>query len=81
MTACLKAESKVPETAKTFVTKAELDPGNTVLRVTSDRGTEFTSERFTMFLQFKGTEHVLSAAYVPQQNGTAERENRFLLDQ
>jgi len=81
MTTCLKAKSKVPETAKIFVTKAELETGNSVLRVTSDRGTEFTSERFTIFLQFKGIEHVLSAAYVPQQNGTAERENRFLLDQ
>jgi len=77
----LKAKSQVPETVKLFINRAEQETGNSVLSITSDNGTEFTSERLACFLQVKGIRHLLSAYYVPQQNGTSERENYSLLNQ
>jgi hypothetical protein len=81
MTDCLKAKGKVPEAVKLMVTKSELQTGNNVLKITTDNGSEFLSERLVLFIEHKGIDHVKSAPYVPQQNGRIERENRFLLDQ
>lgn len=81
VTESLRAKSKVPEVVKLMITKAELQTGNQVLRITTDNGSEFLSERLTLSLDHKGIEHVKSAPYVPQQNGRIERENQYLLDQ
>ena len=46
----------------------------------SDNGGEFTTQELKTFLISKGIFHVFTAPYNPEQNGTAERANRTLLD-
>lgn len=81
MTSSLKSKGQTPEQVKLIINRAELETGNPVLKITSDNGTEFTSERLSIFLEHKGILHVLSAPYTPQQNGTAEREVQNVLCQ
>lgn len=49
-----------------------------ILTVRSDRGTEFTNQSLSKFLENNGTIHEFSEARTPQQNGIAERRNRTL---
>ena len=44
--------------------------------VRTDRGTEFLNKTFHGYCSEKGIHTEMSAAYTPQQNGTAERMNR-----
>lgn len=46
----------------------------------SDNGTEYVNTELTDFLKRKGIVHQLTVPYSPQQNGSAERFNRSLLD-
>lgn len=75
----LSAKSRIPEMVKQILIQAEFQTNNRTKFITSDQGTEFTSERLQIFLEQKGIKHILSATYVPQQNGTAEREIRQTL--
>jgi transposase InsO family protein len=46
----------------------------------SDRGGEFLSNEFSVFLDLHGIGRELTEAYTPRQNGVAERKNRTLLE-
>lgn len=46
--------------------------------VRTDRGTEFLNKTFHGYCSEKGIHTEMSAAYTPQQNGTAERMNRTI---
>lgn len=46
----------------------------------SDRGAEYVSSQMREYMDHRGIKHRLSAAYTPEQNGTAERENRTLME-
>ena len=52
----------------------------TVKILKSDSGGEYMSNEFQSFLQTKGIVSQRSCSYTPQQNGVAERKNRYLLD-
>lgn len=45
-----------------------------------DQGSEFLNEKLKGFAKEQGIQFELSNAYVPQQNGTAERNNRTSMD-
>ena len=45
----------------------------------TDRGGEFTSQKFAEFCKEEGVERHLTAPYTPQQNGVAERRNRTVM--
>ena len=47
-------------------------------RVTSDRGTQFTSSTWSSLCEKLGVEHILTTAYHPQANGMVERSHRQL---
>lgn len=47
-------------------------------RVISDRGTAFTSKRFTAYLNEKQVKHVRAAVATPRANGQVERINRII---
>ena len=49
-----------------------------VIKIRSDRGTEFLNKSLSSFLEESGIRHELSSARTPQQNGIAERKNRTL---
>ena len=46
----------------------------------SDSGGEYMSSEFHAFLHHKDIVSQRSCPYTPQQNGVAERKNRYLLD-
>lgn len=73
MTKSLKVKSETPEAIKLMINQSEMQTGNSALRITTDNGSEFKSQRLTIFLQQKGIQHVLSTPYVPQQNGVERK--------
>ena len=54
--------------------------GATIKRLHSDRGGEFTGNKFTKFLQEQGTKRRLTTHDTPQHNGVAEALNRRLME-
>lgn len=46
----------------------------------TDNGTEYTSHNMTNYLTSNGIVHQTSCVDTPQQNGVAERKNRYLLE-
>src|SRR3954467_13400215 len=50
------------------------------MAIRSDNGTEFKNYTMDEFLSDEGIKHQYSAAYTPQQNGVAERNNRTLIE-
>ncbi|CDF39664.1 unnamed protein product [Chondrus crispus] len=46
----------------------------------TDRGGEYLSTEFKSFLIANGTQHQMTTAYTPEQNGVAERLNRTLVN-
>lgn len=68
------------ENLKLFVADQRLETGKVMKTFFSDRETEFNNDKVKQFLLQHGIKHLMSAAYNPQQNGRAERENRTLVD-
>jgi transposase InsO family protein len=46
----------------------------------SDNGREFKNQSLAKFFEENGILHQTSCTYTPQQNGTAERKNRHILE-
>ena len=65
---------------KLFEKFAETHTGRKVKVLCTDRGGEYLSTEFKLYLDSNGTQHQLTTAYTPQQNGVAERLNRTLID-
>ena len=57
----------------------KMETGKRVKALRTDRGGEFCSNEFIKFCEEKGIRRQLTAAYIPQQNGVAERKNRIIL--
>ncbi|KAI8434550.1 hypothetical protein MSG28_003098 [Choristoneura fumiferana] len=53
---------------------------SSALNIRSDNGTGYVNTELMNFLKRKGIVHQLTVPYSPQQNGSAERFNRSLLD-
>jgi transposase InsO family protein len=76
----LKNKSEVPDRIKEYVrlvqTKFKKSPN--VIR--SDRGGEYVNENLTKFFKKEGITPQFTVPYTPQQNGVAERKNRYLVE-
>jgi transposase InsO family protein len=46
----------------------------------SDNGGEYANESFQVFCKDRGIEYQDTVPYTPQQNGIAERKNRYLTE-
>lgn len=77
---CLRTKSQITDEVKLMINIAELETGNSVLKINRDNGTEFVDDKLTKFLRDQGIMHQLSTKYTPQQNGTVEREIRTMVD-
>jgi transposase InsO family protein len=76
----LTKKSEAFECFKQFKVSAEKESGNSLKTLRTDRGGEFTSHEFNDFCKENGIKRQLTASYTPQQNGVAERKNRFILE-
>ena len=69
----LKQKSDAFASFKAYMAWAETQTGRKLKAIRSDRGGEFLSSEFDVFLREKGIEHQLSVVRTPQQNERAER--------
>ena len=69
----LKRKSNAFASFKVYVAWAKTQTGRKLKAIHSDRGGEFLSSEFNMFLREKGIECQLLVVYTPQQNDRVER--------
>lgn len=55
-------------------------PTQNIQTLRTDRGGEYLSDEFQAFCELHGIHQQLTAGYSPEQNGVAERRNRYLLE-
>lgn len=65
---------------KSFKARVEMETGRFIRSLRTDRGGEFTSQKFTNFCDVNEIKRQLTAAYTPQQNGVEERKNRTIMN-
>ena len=75
-----KLKSETQQTVIDFTNQVQRQHDKTILAIRSDNGTEFKNYTLSEFLSDEGIKHQYSAAYTPQQNGAAERNNQTLMD-
>ena len=73
-------KSEAFERYKMFAQLAQTHTGRKIKVLRTDRGGEYLSTEFKSFLIESGTQHQMTAAYTPEQNGVAERLNRTLVN-
>ncbi|CAI7738501.1 unnamed protein product [Closterium sp. NIES-54] len=72
-------KSDVAETVKTdWLPMAERQQDRLVKAIRTDRGGEFLSTEFSLWLKKNGIRHSLTMPYSPAMNGIAERANRTI---
>ncbi|CAI7893773.1 unnamed protein product [Closterium sp. NIES-53] len=76
----VKTKDEVAKVFKRWIRYAEREAGAKVKILRSDQGGEYMGKDLESFLEDKGITHQLSVAYMPQQNGAAERLNWTLID-
>lgn len=76
----LKQKSEVAENVKNFVNRMQRESGHNIRNFRSDNGTEFVNKDLKMFFNKMGIVHQRTVPYTPEQNGTAEREMRTIVE-
>lgn len=76
----LKEKSQVFGTFVNFKTFVENQTEKSIKILRTDNGLEYLSNAFQTFCQSNGIQHQLTNVYTPQQNGTAERMNRTIIE-
>ncbi|CAI7770450.1 unnamed protein product [Closterium sp. NIES-53] len=77
----LSKKSDVAETVKTdWLPMVERQQDRLVKAIRTDRGGEFLSKEFSLWLKKNGIRHSLTMPYFPAMNGTAERANRTITE-
>ncbi|CAI7875547.1 unnamed protein product [Closterium sp. NIES-53] len=75
----LSKKSDVAETVKTdWLPMVERQQDRLVKAIRTDRGGEFLSKKFSLWLKKNGIRHSLTMPYSPAMNGIAERANRTI---
>ncbi|CAI7771023.1 unnamed protein product [Closterium sp. NIES-53] len=77
----LSKKSDVAETVKTdWLPMVEQQQDRLVKAIHTDRGGEFLSKEFSLWLKKNGIRHCLTMPYSPAMNGIAERANRTITE-
>jgi hypothetical protein len=76
----LHKKSEVAHHLKAFIAHAEVEMGQCLHILRSDRGGEYTGGDLGKYLEEKGIQQELTTPDMPQHNGIAECMNRTLLD-
>ena len=78
-TTAAETQSEVGNAVESIITEVEgvalegIPYGKRVLRVQTDRGTEWLNKAFQEAMKSRGILHTYTQGYSPQSNGTAER--------
>ena len=75
----LKQKSEVKDVLEDFVVHAK-NLGHDIKEIISDNGGKFDKETVRKILKKHGITQRLSAPYIPQQSGRAERENQTIVE-
>ena len=73
-----KSQEEVTACVKEYIVKLETETGERLKTLRSDNGLEFMNQSLAKILRDARVTHQTSVAYCPEQNGSAERENRSL---
>lgn len=76
----LKAKSQAEEELKGIVNSIENKKEKSVKRIITDGGGEFVNQNMKSWLREKGITHITTTRNTPQNNGTAERMNRTIME-
>ena len=76
----VKSKADVTPAVKEVLTYMEKQAEASIKAVRTDNGTEYVNSELTTYLKEKGIAHQTSMPYTPEQNGTAERLNRTLIN-
>ena len=76
----LKEKSKSFQKFKWYLARVEKETRKKLKCIRIDRGREFISNEFNEFYIERGIKRQVSALGTPQQNGIAERRNRYIID-
>lgn len=76
----LKEKSEVVEKIEEYVAYVKTHFGRKPKIVRSDQGGEYSSKRLRQYYKREGITPQFTAGYSPQQNGVAERRNRYLVE-
>lgn len=76
----MKYKSEVYEKVKLFLKLAQNSYGHNVQVFRSDNGTEFINDKMKKLFETEGIRHQKTVPYNPQQNGSAEREMRTIME-
>jgi hypothetical protein len=76
----LNQKSEVTAKVKEYVNHVKTQFGKIPKKIRSDRGGEYVNKELQEYIKSEGIEVELTCPYSPQQNGTAERKNRYLTE-
>jgi len=76
----LKSKNKAKEQLKSLIVCAEVETGCCVNFFRSDGGGEYSSDSLKKYFKLYGIYHELTNPDTPQENGSAKRVNRTILD-
>lgn len=76
----MKSKTEVAKVTKEYIGQVEKQKEKSIRTIQSDNGTEFNNENLNSYLNQRGITRRLTVPHNPEQNGTAERKNRTLLD-
>lgn len=76
----LKSKDETCDKLMEFLTQFENESGSRVRMVNTDNGSEFVNEQVKRLLAVEHVNFQTSAPYTPEQNGTAERNNRTVIE-
>jgi transposase InsO family protein len=76
----MRSKSEVPNYFRNFHKMLETQYGKGVKILRSDNGTEYTNKSMQEFLKGEGIIHQTTCVNTPEQNGVAERKNRYILE-
>lgn len=76
----LKSKSEALHYFQQYKAEVENQLNHKVKSLRSDNGTEFCNKLFQEYLQQEGIIHQKSNPYTPEQNGSAERKNRTVIE-
>jgi len=76
----LSCKSEVQNMVKNYIRQVERQTGRKLRTIRSDNGGEYIAKAMKNFVENEGINYQWSSAYVPEQNGRAERKMRTIVE-